>query len=106
MKKTSKSSPTTIDEYLLGLPDTSRMALEKLRKTIRSVAPNAEELISYQVPSFKHRYMLVGFAGFKDHCSFFVMSTGLMKTLQKELEPYDTATATIHFTADKPLPVG
>jgi uncharacterized protein YdhG (YjbR/CyaY superfamily) len=94
-----------IDSYLADVPKDARTALEKLRKLIKATAPKAVEVISYQIPSFKYNGMLVGFAAFKEHCSFFVMSTKLMRVLKGELKPYSTATATIHFTPDKPLPV-
>lgn len=105
MKSAFKNPPvTTIDEYLAALPKPTRDTLQKLRQTIRSVAPKAEEVISYQIPSFKDSYMLVGFAAFKDHCGFYLMSTAAMRKFQEELKGYDTATATIRFPADKPLP--
>lgn len=96
--------PRTIDEYLTGLPENVVSALESLRQTIRSVVPGVEELISYQVPSFRYKYMLVGFAAFRDHCSFFVMSRAVTKAFQEELNPFKTAAATIHFTPERPLP--
>ena len=95
----------TVDEYLDAVPAKVRTTLEKVRQTIRATVPGAEELISYQVPSYKYHYMLVGFAAFKDHCSFFVMSTRLMRSLRKELTGYDYSLATIRFPFDKPLPV-
>lgn len=94
----------TIDEYLIGLPENVVVALENLRQTIQSLVPEAEEVISYQIPTFKYFGSLVGFAAFKDHCSFFVMSKAVMEAFQEKLKPYKTATATIHFTPEKPLP--
>ena len=94
----------TIDDYLVGLTENVVEALENLRQNIRSLVPNAEEVISYQIPTFKYLGSLVGLAAFKDHCSFFVMSKSVMQSFQEELKPYKTATATIHFTPEKPLP--
>ena len=79
-------------------------ALERLRAAIRAAAPDATEVISYRVPTFKHHGGLVGFAGFESHCSFFVMSPEVMEAHAEELEPYDTAKATIRFAPDQPLP--
>jgi uncharacterized protein YdhG (YjbR/CyaY superfamily) len=93
-----------VDEYLAGLPKETRDALERLRATIRAAAPDATEVISYRVPTFKHHGGLVGFAGFESHCSFFVMSPEAMEAHADELEPYDTAKATIRFAPDQPLP--
>lgn len=95
---------TTIDEYLALQPSEVRAALEKLRKTIRSVAPKATEGISYQIPSFKHHGPLVGFAAFKEHCSFFVMNTSLLEKHAAKLKGFKLGKGTIQFTIDKPIP--
>lgn len=60
----------TVDEYLAKVPQPARATLEKLRQVIRAAAPNAEEVISYRIPTFRLRRALVGFAAFDDHCSF------------------------------------
>lgn len=96
--------PKTVDEYLELQEPEIRSALEKLRKTIRSAAPQAEEIISYQIPSYKYNGALVHFAAFKDHCSFFVVNKQLLKDFEKELQPYKTSGTTIHFTPENPLP--
>jgi uncharacterized protein YdhG (YjbR/CyaY superfamily) len=104
MQKTTATKITTVDDYLQGVPAEMRKALELLRKQIRSVAPDAEEVLSYGIPAYKLNGMLVGFGAARNHCGFYVMSTGLMKVLKDELAPYDTATATIRFLPQKPLP--
>ena len=105
MKNTSDQIPVrTIDEYLTGLPEDVIIVLENFRTLVRSVVPEAQETISYQIPTFKYHGSLVGFAAFKNHCSFFVMSAAVTKAFQVELKPYKTAMATIHFTPEKPLP--
>jgi uncharacterized protein YdhG (YjbR/CyaY superfamily) len=101
---TKRISPTTVDQYLDALRKPERQALENLRKTIKSVLPYAEEVISYHVPVFKQNGGLVGYAAFKDHCSFLVMSSTLLKNFTQELKDYKTTTGTIHFTINKPLP--
>jgi uncharacterized protein YdhG (YjbR/CyaY superfamily) len=95
----SKRSPRaqTIDDYLAAVPKDARAALEKLRKTIQTAAPEATETISYQVPTFKHRGGLVAFAAFPDHCSFFVMSPKVMQTHAADLRGYKLGKATISF---------
>ncbi len=93
-----------IDAYLAAVPLAERRALEKLRNIIRAAAPKAVEKISYQMPIFMYQGMLVGFAAFKEHCSFFVMGTEVMAAHKHELRPYSTAKATIRFPAEKPLP--
>lgn len=94
----------SVEEYLAAQSPEARTALLKLRKQIKGVVPKAEEVISYGLPVFKHHYMLVGYGAAAKHCAFYVMSPSLMKRLKAELEPYDTATATIRFSHDKPLP--
>lgn len=94
----------TIDEYLDELPEKEMILLHKLRKAIKSAAPQAEEVISYGMPGFKYHGMLVYFAAFKNHCSFFPGSSQIVK-LYDELKPFKTAKGTIQFTADKPLPL-
>jgi uncharacterized protein YdhG (YjbR/CyaY superfamily) len=109
MKKTKLTSakksaaPQTVDDYLAALPEDARAALEKLRKIIKAAAPKAAEVISYQMPMYKHHGMLVGFAAFKDHCSFFPGAQPLA-TYKDELKAYKTSKGTIRFSIDKPLP--
>jgi uncharacterized protein YdhG (YjbR/CyaY superfamily) len=98
--------PKTIDEYLAALSDDKRAALEKLRKTIKAVAPKAEECISYQIAAFRlDGRMLVGFGATANHCAFFLMSGSTVEVHKDELTGYDTSKGTIRFQADKPLPV-
>ncbi len=93
-----------MDDYLGSVPGHARAALLKLRKTIRAAAPEATEEIRYQVPTFKYRGGLVAYAAFADHCSFFVMSTEVMRAHARELEGYPIGKGSIRFAADKPLP--
>src|SRR6478609_4976080 len=93
-----------IDEYLSSLPDDVRALLQKLRTTIKSVAPQAEEVISYAMPAFRYHGMLVYFSAFKNHCSFFPANSSLIAKMEKELKPYKTAKGTVQFTVDRPLP--
>jgi uncharacterized protein YdhG (YjbR/CyaY superfamily) len=102
-----------IDEYLAEVPEEPRAALKELRTTIKSIIPDAAEVISYRIPTFKYEgQFLVAFSwsGFrspnakKTHCAFHLMSPPLMATLKDELKDYDTTAATIHFGPDKPLP--
>jgi len=105
MRKTdAKSAPArNVDEYLAGVPKEARTTLEKLRKTIKAAAPMASEVISYQMPMYKHHGMVVGFAAFKDHCSIFPGSA-VIDAYKEELSRYQTSKGTIRFPADKPLP--
>lgn len=100
----SKPKPTTIDEYLAGVRQDQREALEKLRKTIRAAAPQAEECISYGVPAFRLGGMLAGFGASAKHCSYYPMSGTVLAGLKDELTGYDVGKGTIRFAPDKPLP--
>jgi len=99
------AAPTTVEEYLAALPDTARAALEKLRKTIKTAAPEASEAISYHMPAFKdHGRILVYYAAFKDHYSLFPASVAVIEALGDEVKPYATGKGTLRFALDEPLP--
>ena len=105
MKKDHLQKPAkNVDEYLAAAPEEARPVLEKLRKTIRAAAPMAEEVISYQIPTYRYHGPLVHFAAFKSHCSFFGVSKPVMDRFSSELTPWDTSGTTIHFSAKNPLP--
>jgi uncharacterized protein YdhG (YjbR/CyaY superfamily) len=96
----------TIEDYLCTLPEDVMIALEELRETVRNIAPNTQEQLYYQIPTFKYLGKpLVGFAAFKNHCSFFVMSNTFLNTLKDDLLGLDYSGGTIRFQANKPLPV-
>jgi uncharacterized protein YdhG (YjbR/CyaY superfamily) len=101
MKKTRQ--PTNIDEYLATVSDEHKAALEKLRKQIRAAAPKAEECISYQVPTFRQNGVLVSFAAFKDHCSFFPGAAPI-EAHKDELKNFQLSKGTIRFQPEKPIP--
>jgi uncharacterized protein YdhG (YjbR/CyaY superfamily) len=102
----AKRSPRaeTVDGYLATLPEDVRAALAKLRKTIKAAAPKATEVISYQIPTFKHEGMLVAFAAFEGHCGFYIMSPKILLAHAAELRDYELNKASIRFPASKPLP--
>lgn len=100
-----KPAPKTVDEYLAGLPEPARSTLERTRAVIRSVVPaETTEVISYGIPMFKYKGMLVGYAAFKSHCSLFPTGSGVIKKFEKELKDFPTSKGTIRFPVDKPLP--
>jgi uncharacterized protein YdhG (YjbR/CyaY superfamily) len=115
MKKTKSSdrgsaakgnaAPKIVDEYLAGVPEPARSTLNRVCAAIRSaLPPEATEVISYRVPTFKYKGPLLGFAAFSDHCSLFVMNPSVMDTFKNELKDFDTSKGTIRFPVDKPLP--
>jgi uncharacterized protein YdhG (YjbR/CyaY superfamily) len=100
----SRVAPKSIDEYLARVPEPARSTLNKVRAAIRSaVPPEATETISYQMPAFKHKRVLVWFAAFSDHCSLFP-TAAVIEAFKVELKGYTTSKGTIHFPTDKPLP--
>ncbi|HEX5702517.1 MAG TPA: DUF1801 domain-containing protein [Pyrinomonadaceae bacterium] len=102
-KSVKQAKPQSIDEYLARVPAESRAALEKLRRTIKSIVPEALETISYEIPTFQlNGRMLVSFAAFSAHCSFFP-GAGPLEAHRDELESFPTSKGTIRFTPDRPL---
>jgi uncharacterized protein YdhG (YjbR/CyaY superfamily) len=105
-KKTGKAPkvPETVDEYLNRVPEPARIALNKVRAVIRSVAPpDATEGISYGIPTFKYKGVLASFAAFSDHCSLFP-GAGPTIEFKNELKNFRISKGTIRFALDKPLP--
>jgi uncharacterized protein YdhG (YjbR/CyaY superfamily) len=99
----TKGIPKNIDEYLAGVPEPARTTLKKIRTVIRSaVPPGTIETISYGMPAFKHNGVLVWFAAFSNHCSFFPTAS-VIEALKDELKGFHTAKGTIQFPTDKPL---
>jgi uncharacterized protein YdhG (YjbR/CyaY superfamily) len=100
-----KGAPTSVDEYLAGIPETARTRMSKMRAAIRSaVPPEAGEIISYGIPAFKHKRVLVWFAAFSKHCSLFPTAS-VIEAFKSELKDFSTSKGTIQFPHDKPLPI-
>jgi uncharacterized protein YdhG (YjbR/CyaY superfamily) len=107
MKKTVEHiTADTVDAYLQAQEAEVAVALGKIRNAILKAAPKAEEKIAYQIPSYKYKGALVHFAAFKNHLSFFGVSKAMFKKFEQELADFKIVNTTIHFTAQKPLPVG
>jgi len=93
----------TVDEYLAGVPEPARTTLKKVRATIRATVPaEATEGISWGMPMFKYKGMLLGLAAFSNHCSIFP-GPGVIAALKDELKGFHTSKGTIQFSKDKPL---
>ena len=100
----SKIVPKDVDEYLAGIPEPARSTFNKMRAAIRSaVPPQAIEVISYRIPAFKDKTVLVWFAAFSKHCSLFP-TAAVIEAFKDELKGFSTSKGTIHFPTDKPLP--
>ena len=103
MKATSNTKFKTVDEYLSAVPANAKSILEKLRKTIKQAAPQAEELISYNMPAFKLNGMLVYYAAYKDHIGFYPTPSGI-EAFKKELSDYEGAKGSVKFPIVRPVP--
>lgn len=100
----SKTTAKTVDQYLAGIPEPARTTLNKVRAAIRSAAPpEATETISYGIPAFKYKGVLVWFAAFSDHCSLFPTAS-VIEEFKSHLQRYSTSKGTIQFPTDEPLP--
>lgn len=94
----------SVDEYIATAEPKMKKALKDIRKTIKSAAPKAEEVISYQIPGYKYHGMLVFFAAWKNHISFYPAPWGA-DALKKEMSAYEGSKGTIKFPLDKPMPL-
>jgi uncharacterized protein YdhG (YjbR/CyaY superfamily) len=103
--KSIDNGAAAVEAYLAKVSEPARATLEKVRASIRAAAPkDAEECISYGMPAFRYKGALVGYAAFKQHCSFFPMSASLLDDFADDVKNYRTAKGTLQFAPDKPLP--
>lgn len=97
-------NPKTIDAYIKDFPEDVRTILQKIRKIIHEAAPEAEETISYRMPTFKlGGKNLVHFAAFKNHIGFYPTPSGIT-AFKKDLSPYKNAKGSVQFALDKEIP--
>jgi uncharacterized protein YdhG (YjbR/CyaY superfamily) len=98
---------TTVDDYIAAAPKDKRAALTKLRRTIKSAAPKATEIISYGMVGYKQGAKRVAyFAHWKAHIALYGTSSIFIKAHAAELKPYVQTKGTLQFPAGKPLPYG
>ena len=104
-KRAPKSmNPKSVDEYLARVPEPACSTLNEIREAIRSAAPpEATEVISYGIPAFKHKEVLIWFAAFANHCSLFP-TNAVIEAFKDDLKSYTLSKGTIQFPIDKPLP--
>lgn len=103
MKAESKKYKS-VDEYLADFPAGTKSMLKELRKTIKQAAPQAEEIISYNMPAYKLQGVLVYYAGYNGHIGFYPTGSGI-SSFQKKLTAYKTSKGTVQFPLDQPLPL-
>jgi uncharacterized protein YdhG (YjbR/CyaY superfamily) len=103
MLKPDKKIPTSIDEYIAEFPESTQKILQELRRVIKLNAPGAIEKISYQMPAFDLKGILVYFAGYKNHIGFYPCASGIAN-FKEEISAYKNAKGSVQFPIDKPLP--
>ncbi len=96
---------TSIDEYIAGFPEDIKAKLAEIRTAIHEAAPEAQEKISYQMPTFFLKGNLVHFAAFKNHIGFYPAPSGI-EAYQEELAKYKTSKGAIQLPLDESLPIG
>ena len=101
--KSDATPPSTIDEYIARCPEDVQAILAKIREIIRKAAPNAEETIKYQIPTFVLNENLVHFAAFQNHIGFYPTPSGITK-FKQELSAYKGAKGSVQFPLDAPIP--
>ncbi len=96
--------PANVDDYIASFPEETRKLLKQLRATIKKAAPKAEEVISYQMPTYKLNGPLVHFAGYEKHIGFYPTPSAIA-AFKKELSVYKSSKGAVQFPPDKPLPL-
>ena len=98
-----QAGPKTIDEYIASFPPDIQELLQQVRRRIKQAAPEAEETIKYQMPTFTLKGNLVHFAAFKNHIGFYPAPTGI-EAFQDRLAAYHGAKGSVRFPLDQPIP--
>lgn len=100
----TKLTTENVDAYIASFPTDVQVMLQELRATIKKAAPKAEEVISYEMPAYKYKGMLVYFAAYKNHIGFYPTSSGIA-AFKKELSVYKGAKGSVQFPLNKALPL-
>jgi uncharacterized protein YdhG (YjbR/CyaY superfamily) len=100
---TKGSTPQTIDEYIALFSPEVQQILEKIRRVVRGAAPDAQEAISYQMPTFKLNGVLIHFAAFKNHIGVYPPIRGDAE-LEAAVAPYAGEKGNLRFPFDRPIP--
>jgi len=102
----AKTDFKSVDEYIGSQPEAARAILERVRSTIRKAVPDAQEVISYQIPAYKlHGRPVLYFAGWREHYSLYPAGPRLVEAFKDELAPYEVSKGTIRFPLSQPVPV-
>jgi uncharacterized protein YdhG (YjbR/CyaY superfamily) len=97
------TAPENIDDYIEGFSGNVQKILQKIRKTIQKAAPNAQEAISYHIPTFRLNGNLIHFAAYQHHIGLYPGPRGV-KEFEKEMARYEGGKGTVRFPLDEPVP--
>jgi uncharacterized protein YdhG (YjbR/CyaY superfamily) len=100
----NKAGYKSIDEYIANFPPAVQERLQAMRETIKAAAPDAQEIISYQMPAFALKGNLVYFSASKNHIGFYPTPSAI-KAFEDELSVYEGAKGSVQFPYDEPLPL-
>lgn len=103
MRMNGKERITTIDDYIDRFPGDVQEILQRIRRTVQEAAPDAEETISYQIPTFRQNGNLVHFAAFKKHIGFYPTPAGI-EAFASQLSRYESARGSVKFPLNDPMP--
>ena len=102
----AKTQFKSVDDYLASQPAAVQAVLQRVRNAVRKALPEADEMISYQIPTYKLRGRpVIYFAGWKEHYSLYPASDRLVKAFKSDLAPYKVSKGTIRFPLDEPVPL-
>ena len=102
----AKTNFKSVDEYIAVQPEAAQGILDRVRSTIRKAVPGVEEVISYQIPTYKlHGGPVLYFAGWRQHYSLYPATDHLVAELKEDLAPYKVNKGTIRFPLSEPVPV-
>ncbi|HZM85564.1 MAG TPA: DUF1801 domain-containing protein [Blastocatellia bacterium] len=103
--RANQTAPKDIDAYVAGFPNDVQEILQKIRRTIRKAAPDADETIKYHMPTFTLNGNLIHFAAFKKHIGVYPVPRG-DERFKDELARYDGEKSTVRFPLDQRIPFG
>jgi len=105
MDKSSDLKFKTVDEYLASLPEAHRSKLVDIRKIVNKIVPEADEIISYNMPAYKYYGLLLYLAAHKNHIGFYPGSTSSIIHFKNDLKAFHTSKGTIQFQINEQLPI-
>ena len=102
----AKTDFKSVDDYIASQPEAAQGMLRRVRSAIRKAVPDAEEVISYQIPAYRaHGRVVIYFAGWKRHYSLYPATDSLVAAFEDELTPYTISKGTIRFPLSEDVPV-